>query len=215
MDTARATATAGFALPSVLGDLVRAPRRAAAGTRGADTFARRLAGLGETERSRFLLNLVREHAAVVLGYDQAASVRADQAFRDFGFDSVTAVELRNRLAGVTGLTLPATLVFDYPTSRVLAEHLLRVAIGAPKDPEEARIEEVIRAIPVSRLRDVGLLDVLLELADTPTNGNGDGNDNGNTNGNGSGNGHGGAPSASQIDELSSDDLIRMALEENE
>ncbi|WP_262703342.1 MULTISPECIES: type I polyketide synthase [Streptomyces] len=217
VDAARATATEGFALPSVLGDLVRAPRRAAAGTRGADTFARRLAGLGENERSRFLLNLVREHAAVVLGYDEAASVRADQAFRDFGFDSVTAVELRNRLAGVTGLTLPATLVFDYPTSRVLAEHLLHVAIGAPKDPEEARIEEVIRAIPVSRLRDVGLLDVLLELADTPTNGDGDGNGNGNTktNGNGSGNGHSGAPSASQIDELSSDDLIRMALEENE
>ncbi|CDR02723.1 modular polyketide synthase [Streptomyces iranensis] len=227
VDAARATATAGFALPSVLGDLVRAPRRAAAGTQGADTFARRLAGLGETERSRFLLNLVREHAAVVLGYDQAESVRADQAFRDFGFDSVTAVELRNRLAGVTGLTLPATLVFDYPTSRVLAERLLHVAIGAPKDPEEARIEEVIRAIPVSRLRDVGLLDVLLELADTPTNGNGNGNgdgasngngdgaSNGNTNGNGSGNDHGGAPPASQIDELSSDDLIRMALEENE
>ncbi|MGV9855988.1 SDR family NAD(P)-dependent oxidoreductase [Streptomyces sp. NPDC003442] len=223
LDAARTTATAGFALPSVLGDLVRAPRRAAAGARGADTFGRRLAGLGETERSRFLLNLVREHAAVVLGYDEAASVRADQAFRDFGFDSVTAVELRNRLATVTGLTLPATLVFDYPTSRVLAERLLHMAIGAPKDPEEARIEEAIRAIPVSRLRDVGLLDVLLELADTPTNGNGngsgDGNTNGNgntnTNGNGSGNGHGGAPSASQIDELSSDDLIRMALEENE
>ncbi|AGL16509.1 type I polyketide synthase [Actinoplanes sp. N902-109] len=258
LSAARATAAGGFTLPAVLGDLVRAPRRAAARAQGGDSFDRRLAGLGAAERSRFVLDLVREHAAVVLGYDQAASIRADQAFRDLGFDSVTAVELRNRLATVTGLSLRATLVFDFPTSRTLAEHLLTQAIGAPQDPEEARIEAAIRAIPVSRLRDVGLLDILLELAAPPPgadgNGNGDHNGNGDRNGNGNGradgngngradgngngngvgradgNGHGngngrtngngrnhgdGAPPADQLDELSSDDLIRMALEESD
>jgi hypothetical protein len=212
---ARATAAAGFALPSVLGDLVRVPRRAAAEPAGADTFARRLAGLGDAERSRLVLTLVREHAAVVLGHDRAASVRPDQAFRDSGFDSVTAVELRNRLATVTGLTLRATLVFDYPNARTLAEHLLHLAVGTPKDPEEARIEQAIRAIPVSRLRDVGLLDVLLELAETSAGGTGNGTGNGTKNGNSNGNGHGGGPPASRIDELSSDDLIRLALEESD
>ncbi|WP_190120650.1 type I polyketide synthase, partial [Streptomyces flavofungini] len=104
---------------------VAAEPAADAGT-GDDAAAglrRRLAPLTEPEREVILLDIVRTHAAAVLGYTGAESVDAHRAFRELGFDSLTAVEVRNRLNKATGLRLPATLVFDYPTSVVLAQYL--------------------------------------------------------------------------------------------
>ncbi|MET8748189.1 SDR family NAD(P)-dependent oxidoreductase, partial [Streptomyces sp. NPDC004728] len=84
----------------------------------------RLAGLTRAEREREILDLVRGDAAVVLRLSGAGTVLAERPLSELGLDSLTAVELRNRLGVVTGLTLPATLLFDHPTPRALAEHLV-------------------------------------------------------------------------------------------
>ncbi|WP_042429513.1 type I polyketide synthase, partial [Streptacidiphilus anmyonensis] len=128
----RAQAEAGM-LPPLLRGLVRVTKRRAAEASG-PTLAERLAGVPEAERDAFLAELVCSEVAAVLGYAGPHAVEADRAFKDLGFDSLTAVELRNRLNGVTGLRLPATLVFDYPTPLALVD-LLR-AQSVP-DPAEA------------------------------------------------------------------------------
>ena len=119
----------GFArdgvLPPLLGELVRAPtsgRRRSARSRGA--LAQKLAGLEAAERERVAVELVREHAAAVLGHATAERVDAALTFKDLGFDSLAAVELRNSLAAEAGMQLPATLVFDHPTPLVLAKFLV-------------------------------------------------------------------------------------------
>ncbi|MFF1977248.1 type I polyketide synthase, partial [Streptomyces sp. NPDC058204] len=84
-----------------------------------------LAPLGTAERRQVLLGLVRRSAATALGHPTPESVQPTRAFQDCGFDSLTAVELRNLLVAATGLTLPTTLVFDHPTPLALADHLLR------------------------------------------------------------------------------------------
>jgi acyl carrier protein len=91
---------------------------------GADLRAQ-LAALDEDGRRRTLLELVRTDVALVLGHRGTAAVPADKAFTELGFDSLTAVELRNRLTAETGLKLAASLVFDYPTPHDLAAHLGR------------------------------------------------------------------------------------------
>jgi acyl carrier protein len=116
------------AVPALLRGLVRTPVRRAVpaapdgGTAG--TPPELLAAASPAERERIVLDLVRREAAVVLGYPGAEAIEAERGFLELGFDSLTAVELRNRVAGATGLRLPATLLFDYPSPLALAGYLL-------------------------------------------------------------------------------------------
>jgi rifamycin polyketide synthase modules 1, 2 and 3 len=89
-----------------------------------EELRRRVAHTPPHERPRLLLKLVRTEVARVLGLASLEAVEAEQAFKDLGFDSVMAVELRNRLDEATGLQLPATLAFDYPNPATLADYLL-------------------------------------------------------------------------------------------
>ncbi|MEU7283694.1 SDR family NAD(P)-dependent oxidoreductase, partial [Streptomyces sp. NPDC045431] len=110
--------------PALLRGLVRGPARhaadrSAAATSTAGALQQRLAGLSEAEQDRALLELVRTEVAAVLGHSGIDSVGADRAFKELGFDSLAAVELRNALNAATGLKLPATLVFDHPNCRAV------------------------------------------------------------------------------------------------
>ncbi|MFF9626467.1 beta-ketoacyl reductase, partial [Streptomyces griseosporeus] len=113
-------------VPALLRGLVRGPvRRTARSERpgGAEALKARLAALPAAEAGHLLLGLVRDQAALVLAEESGDALHPEHSFRDLGFDSLTAVELRNRLAGATGLTLPTTTVFDFPTPARLAGHL--------------------------------------------------------------------------------------------
>ncbi|WP_344869562.1 beta-ketoacyl synthase N-terminal-like domain-containing protein, partial [Amycolatopsis ultiminotia] len=108
----------------------REPEAAAAPPGETGELAAKLAGKDPAERLRVVVELVRGHAAAVLGHGAAAEVPADRAFRDLGFDSLTAVELRNRIGAAAGLKLPSTVVFDYPNSMVLAKEIVERMFGA-------------------------------------------------------------------------------------
>ncbi|MEV5977416.1 type I polyketide synthase [Streptomyces sp. NPDC052114] len=148
---ARAAGTDG--IPPVLRGLVpaTAARRPAVATAGggaqeaesgAEALRRRLAALGAEEREEALLDLVRTHAATALGHATPSGIEAGRPFRDLGFDSLTAVELRNLLNAATGLRLPATLIFDYPTPGALADQLLTELVPADGTPAEAGLREL-------------------------------------------------------------------------
>ncbi|MFJ3203752.1 type I polyketide synthase [Streptomyces sp. NPDC086989] len=126
-------------LPALLKGLVPQPTRstARAADRGTDPAAlvERLSALPAKEREQALLDVVRAHAAAVLGHAGQDAVRADRGFLDLGFDSLTALELRNRLGALTGCRLTPTLIFDYPSPVKLAAHLRELLFGA-EDPED-------------------------------------------------------------------------------
>nr|ANR02553.1 LodL [Streptomyces sp.] len=123
---------AGGVLPSVFRELVRVPARrtaAAQGTAETSALVQRLAGRSTAEQTALLLDLVRTNIATVLGHTTPDTINPDQPFKDLGFDSLTSVELRNRLTTATGLKLPATLTFDHPTPNALTHHLHQQTTG--------------------------------------------------------------------------------------
>jgi len=147
---------------------------------------------------------VRSHIATVLGNASPESIDPDRAFQELGFDSLTAVEMRNRLKSATGLALSPTLIFDYPNSAALAGYIHRELVGtseqtapAAPTPGDADIQHVVASIPVKRLRQAGVLELLLALANESD-----------------GNGQAPAPAVStekDIADMDLDDLVNAAL----
>ena len=114
---------------------------------GAVTLAGRLAELPGEEQEELLLHLVRTNVATALGHRGHGSVDPGKAFKDQGFDSLTAVDLRNRLNTETGLRLPMTIVFDHPTPAALARHLWGELVGGARPESELdRLEDVVTAM---------------------------------------------------------------------
>ncbi|RLU77053.1 hypothetical protein CTZ27_38310, partial [Streptomyces griseocarneus] len=137
----RALRSLGTGLPALLRGLIRpgARRGGAGATADAGALTGRLSGLTAAERGAALLDLVRTHVADVLGHADRSSVAADRPFTDLGFDSLTAVELRNRLKNATGMRLPTTLVFDYPNPAALAAFLDEgIAAATPASAPRSR-----------------------------------------------------------------------------
>jgi acyl carrier protein len=145
-------------MPSLLRGLIRPRTRRVAGTAPAESAAavlkERLASAPEAGQDAIVLDLAVTHVAAVLGYNSPDLIETERDFHELGFDSLTAIELRNRLNEVTGLRLSATLAFDYPTPAVLAGYLRQeimrdVTRVAKRPPEQASaatrlLEEISR-----------------------------------------------------------------------
>jgi acyl carrier protein len=138
---------ASGSLPAVLRAIVRVPRDQQV-EKG--SLAKRLAEVPEGEREEVALELVRGHIATVLGHDSAAEIEPDRAFKDLGFDSLAAVELRNRLSIATGLQLAPTLVFDYPSASTLTTFLVAQVIP-DEEKAQAELKETEVRETISRL----------------------------------------------------------------
>ncbi|WP_425302744.1 acyl carrier protein [Nocardia wallacei] len=141
-------------------------------TRAADGLARRLRETPARNHSRVVLDVLRAEIALVLGHHSAAAVDGEQNFKDMGFDSLSAVELRNRLNAATGLRLSPTLLFDYPTPAALAAHVLAqffpgAGPSAAPTTDDPELRRALQTVPIARLRAAGILDVLRELAREP------------------------------------------------
>jgi polyketide synthase 12 len=147
----RALARTG-ALPALFGELVRSPARRSNGE--GKSLTMRLAGTPEEEREDIVLDLVMSQVALVLGHASPETVDKRRTFKELGFDSLAAVELRNRLAAVAGLRLPATLVFDYPTASAVTWYLLGEVVPAertsPGEAELDRLERVLASVASGR-----------------------------------------------------------------
>jgi acyl carrier protein len=203
IDQARFVRSFVAARPSpLLSDLPRYAELAAADRDDAAVVAalrERFAELAEPDRLARMLELVRSTTATVLGLPGTAAVRPTQAFKEIGFDSLAAIELRNTLNAETGLRLPSTLVFDHPTPSVLAGHLLArliptVTAGEETDYDQAAIRSLLASVSIADLREIGVLEPLLQLAGRVRSSEQD------------------AAADSAIDQMELDDLVQTALD---
>ncbi|MET9795422.1 type I polyketide synthase [Nocardiopsis alba] len=150
MGALRAAAKNG-SLAHVLRGLVPSEARKAAPlpeTPGGEglSLADRIAGMAEVQAQETLSNLVRDTAATILGHASVDAVDPDRGLLDIGFDSLTAVELRNRLGTATGLRLPVTLLFDHPSVTAIADHLRERMVPDPEELATSRIDDLERRI---------------------------------------------------------------------
>jgi acyl transferase domain-containing protein/NAD(P)-dependent dehydrogenase (short-subunit alcohol dehydrogenase family) len=148
----RAQARVG-AIQGVLSGLVRAPSRKGSGD-AAGSLAQRLTAVGDGEREALVGELVRAEVAAVLGHDSSKAIDPKHVFVDLGLDSLASVELRNRLSARSGLRLPATLIFDYPSPLAVAHHLLERMAGPRSSASErraavAKVEEPVAIVGMS------------------------------------------------------------------
>ena len=142
------------AVPPMFTDLVNAPTRrrvddSLAAAKSKSALAHRLHGLPEAEQHAVLLDLVRSHIATVLGNTTAEAIDPDKAFQELGFDSLTAVEMRNRLKTATGLALSPTLIFDYPTPNGLAGYIRTELAGVPQEIKHAPVVRATGDDPIA------------------------------------------------------------------
>ncbi|OBJ03896.1 type I polyketide synthase, partial [Mycobacterium sp. 1465703.0] len=141
------------AVPPMFADLINAPTRrrvddSLAAAKSKSALAHRLEGLSEAEQHAVLLDLVRSHIATVLGNASAEAIDPDRAFQELGFDSLTAVEMRNRLKTATGLALSPTLIFDYPTPNGLAGYIRSQLAGVPQEIKHAPVTRATDNDPI-------------------------------------------------------------------
>jgi acyl carrier protein len=176
---------AGSQSAALLAELLEVPGPAAGPSDlgPADTRLReRLAALPASERTHTVSELVRARVAAVLGYADACEVESWRSFQEIGFDSLTALRLRNQLSEATGLPLPVTLIFDHPTPASVTELVCAELFGEEAGThdtethdtetdtesgiEDGELKKAIDRIPLASLRRAGLVDTLLRLADT-------------------------------------------------
>ena len=190
-------------------DLINAPTRrqvddSLAAAKSKSALLQRLEGLPEDEQHAVLLDLVRSNIATVLGNSSPEAIDPDRAFQELGFDSLTAVEMRNRLKAATGLALSPTLIFDYPNSAALAGYMHRELVGTsrgrtrrrrrPGKPKSSALWGPFRSSDFGRRECLELLLALANEAD--------------------GNGQAAAPAVTtekDIADMDLDDLVNAAL----
>ena len=150
-------------VPGLLRGLVRAPARRERA--GGVSLAERLASVPSEEREAAVLHEIRSHVAAVLGFDNAEAVDADESMAALGLDSLSAIELRNRLTRVTGLALEATLVFDHPTPAAIAEHV-HLQLGQVADAAPAKSGGTLTALVEAAHEGGRLLDAMPLLVES-------------------------------------------------
>ncbi|MDX2941543.1 thioester reductase domain-containing protein [Streptomyces caniscabiei] len=154
--------------PLLFADLARTPLRRSAhdGALGAASLAALLQGRSEGERYHIVLDLVRAEVAAVLGHPDPGAIGADHRFTELGFDSLTSVELRNRLSEAVGSRMPASLVFDRPTPGQLAAHLCAEVLSGG-DPASAPAPETDFAAEITLAEDIRPADEVIRVTANP------------------------------------------------